>query len=294
VYRIFCFYLTGALCVSIVVASDDANLLGAIENGAAGAAKSPYVICKLNQGLGAQLTVPAMNRLGVPALPSIVNAAILVSCISTANSFTFSASRAMYGLAIRRQAPQILMRVNRNGVPYVAVLVTLAFACLSFLSMSAGAAKVLNWWIGLCGAAQLVTWTCIAITYLRFRAGLKAQGLYPSFLPQLGYLQPLSGWWMLIWSPLTFIFGGYYCFVGKFDAVSFVFAYGSIFIFAAIYLVSKLYDYIVNKRHRFAVPLEEMDFVTNIKEIEELTAVSEAKRASRPRSAGQKISDFFF
>lgn len=50
VYRIFAFYLTGALCVSIVTASDDPNLLGAIANKAAGAAKSPYVICKLPLG----------------------------------------------------------------------------------------------------------------------------------------------------------------------------------------------------------------------------------------------------
>lgn len=46
VYRIFGFYLTGALCVGIVAASDDPNLLGAIADGAAGAAKSPYVICE--------------------------------------------------------------------------------------------------------------------------------------------------------------------------------------------------------------------------------------------------------
>lgn len=235
-----------------------------------------------------------MNRLGIPALPSIINAAILVSCISTGNAFTFSGSRALYGLALKNQAPPIFKKVNRNGVPYVAVLFTLAFGCLSYLSVSEGSAKVLNWWISLVGSAQLVTWSAIAITYLRFRASLKKKGMYPSFLPQRGYLQPLSGYWMLIWSPLVFIFQGYYCFVGEFDAVSFVFAYGSIFIFGAIYIVSKIYDYSINKRHRWAIPLDDLDFVTDIKEIEHITEVSEADRAARPRGKGQKISDFFF
>jgi amino acid transporter len=46
IYRIIFFYLTGALCVGIVSASDDAALLGAIAAGAPGAAKSPYIICK--------------------------------------------------------------------------------------------------------------------------------------------------------------------------------------------------------------------------------------------------------
>lgn len=45
IYRIIFFYLTGALCVGIVSASDDAALLGAIAEGAPGAAKSPYIIC---------------------------------------------------------------------------------------------------------------------------------------------------------------------------------------------------------------------------------------------------------
>ncbi len=48
VYRIFGFYLMGALCVSIVCAANDPALLGAIEDNAAGAAKSPYVICELS------------------------------------------------------------------------------------------------------------------------------------------------------------------------------------------------------------------------------------------------------
>lgn len=105
----------------------------------------------------------AMNRLGIPVLPSLVNALILISIFSTANSFTFTASRAMYGLSQRGQAPPILGRLNRQGVPYVAVLVSLLFGCLAFLQVSAGTAKVLNWWISLVGAAQLVTWTCIAM-----------------------------------------------------------------------------------------------------------------------------------
>ncbi|KLT42321.1 amino acid permease [Cutaneotrichosporon oleaginosum] len=280
VYRIFGFYLMGALCVSIVCAANDPALLGAIENKAAGAAKSPYVI--------------SMNRLGIPALPSIVNAVILVSCISTGNAFTFTGSRALYGLALKRQAPQVFARVNRNGVPYVAVLVTLAFGCLSYLSVSTSASKVLNWWISLVGSAQLVSWTAIGITWFRFTAGLKKQGLWPHMLPQRGYLQPLSAYWLVVWSPLVFIFQGYYVFLGGFDAVSFVFAYGSIFIFGAIYLVSKIYDYSINKRHRWGIPLEELDFNTDIKEIEHITAESEAARAARSKGKGQKVSDFFF
>jgi amino acid transporter len=104
-----------------------------------------------------------MNRLQIPVLPSIVNAAILLSLVSTANSFAFGASRALFGLALKRQAPAILTRTNRNGVPYVAYLVTLAAGCLAFMAVSAGTVRVLNWWVALVGSAQMITWTACAM-----------------------------------------------------------------------------------------------------------------------------------
>jgi amino acid transporter len=104
-----------------------------------------------------------MNRLQIPVLPSIVNAAVLVSLFSTTNSFVFAASRSLLGMAQRGQAPKILARTSKRGVPYVAILLTLSVACLAFLSVSEGSVKVLNWWINLVTAAQLVSWTCIAM-----------------------------------------------------------------------------------------------------------------------------------
>ncbi|WRT66090.1 uncharacterized protein IL334_003043 [Kwoniella shivajii] len=282
IYRILAFYMTGALCVGIVSSSTDENLLGAISAGAPGAAKSPYVI--------------SMNRLGIPVLPSLVNALILISIFSTGNSFTFVASRSIYSLAQKNQAPAIFKRVNRHGVPWVAVCVTLLVSCLSYLSVSAGTVKVLNWWINLVGAAQLVSWTCIAITYLRFRSGLKAQNLLNTdYLPVRGYLQPFSGWYLLVWSPIVFFFSGYYLFYpGSFAGPDFVFAYGSIFIFLAIYLGSKIYQTVWLKEKHIYIPASEMDFVSDIGHIDALTQASEAKRARKPQTKAQRISDFFF
>lgn len=104
-----------------------------------------------------------MNRLGISGLPSLVNGFILVSIFSTTNSFLFAASRSLYGMAQAGRAPRILMRTNKQGVPWVSVLLTLLVSCLSFLSVSAGTVKVLNWWINLVTSAQLVSWTCIAM-----------------------------------------------------------------------------------------------------------------------------------
>ena len=75
---------------------------------------------------------------------------------------------------------------------------TSLLSLLAYLSVSAGSAKVLNWFVSLvtacvCSLAvpltprsgQLMNWLIMLTTWKRFRAGLKAQGLdkKPGFLP---------------------------------------------------------------------------------------------------------------
>lgn len=99
-----------------------------------------------------------MRRLEISVLPDIVNALIGTSIVSAANGYVFTTSRSLYSLSVAGQAPRFLNKLNRNGVPYLCVLVTIALTGLSYLSVSAGTAKVLNWWISLVTASQLLNW----------------------------------------------------------------------------------------------------------------------------------------
>jgi len=58
-YRLVGFYVIGVLCVGIICSSRDGRLLGAIENGNAGAAASPWVI--------------GIQNLGITGLPGFIN-----------------------------------------------------------------------------------------------------------------------------------------------------------------------------------------------------------------------------
>lgn len=82
---------------------------------------------------------------------------------------------------------------------------------------------------------------------------------------------------------------------GAWDAPTFVFAYGSGFIFAAIYFGSKLWDTLV-RRKPFVVYKDaaSLDYTTDIPEIEAYTIACEQQRAEAPRSWAQKTSDAFF
>ncbi|OCF73183.1 hypothetical protein I204_06413 [Kwoniella mangroviensis CBS 8886] len=261
VVRIVAFFLVGGLCVGINAPSNDPELLGAIAAGAPGAAKSPYII--------------SMNRLGIPVLPDIVNALVMLSIFSTGNSAVFCSSRGLYTLALKGGAPSVFKRLNRNGVPYVAVTAILLFSALAYLSVNSGSVVVLNWFLSLVGAANLVNWTSIALTYMRFRRGLIAQGkLNNDFLPVRAWLQPLSRGWA---------------------GDSFVFTYGAVFIFAGFIIFFKTYDVLVKKKPlKMFIPAEEIDVTTGLEVIEALTAASNIQDEQDKKTMGRKVSDFFF
>ena len=112
-WRITIFYVLGILITGMLVPYDDPDLLNSTGN----ATESPYVI--------------AIRRAGIRTLPSIINAAIFTSAFSAGNSYLFCASRVLYGLAIRGQAPRIFTYCTKNGLPIVAILF-----CVSFLRQS--------------------------------------------------------------------------------------------------------------------------------------------------------------
>jgi amino acid permease len=79
------------------------------------------------------------------------------------------------------------------------------------------------------------------------------------------------------------------------DAPTFVFAYGSGFIFAAIYIGSKLWDTLIRKKKfQLYKDAASLDYTTDIPEIEAYTIACEQQRAEAPRSWGQKVSDSLF
>ena len=124
-----------------------------------------------------------------------------------------------------------------------------------------------RWYVRLC--TDVSTW-------LRFNAGLKAQRIdRQCFLPATDPLQPYSAWYVLVWSPVVLLFSGYYLFYpGAFNGADFIFAYGSVFIFLAIYLGSRLLR-ARKKDFRMFIPAGSIDFTSGLEEIEALGASNE-------------------
>jgi amino acid transporter len=210
-YRLTTFFCLGSLAVGVLVPYDDAELAAAFTENRPGAAASPYVV--------------AMNRLGIPILPHIVNGLILTAAFSAGNSYVYCASRSLYGLALEGKAPKFLTRCTRKGVPIYCVLFVLLIALLAFLQVSQGSAVVLSWFVSLVTASQLINYSVICVTYVCFRRALRAQSINRGSLPYQGYLQPYAAYYALTATFTFALIGGYTVFLpGNWDVASFLFS----------------------------------------------------------------------
>ncbi|OCF41832.1 amino acid transporter [Kwoniella heveanensis CBS 569] len=225
--RLIIFFIGGALCVGILIPSNEPTLVLGTSHTYAG--KSPYVI--------------SMTRLQIPVLPSIVNAALLTTIVSAGNAYTFNASRSLHALALDRKAPGYLRRVNKKGVPYTCVITVMLLSCLAYLALGSSSAKVLNWILNFCTAATMFNWSVMALTWVRFNKGMKAQGIdRTEFLPALSKVQPYAGYWGLFWAPLFLFVQGYSVFLsGNWDVATFIFNYGIIALAGGIGLGFKIF-----------------------------------------------------
>ncbi|WVQ80549.1 hypothetical protein IAT38_002654 [Cryptococcus sp. DSM 104549] len=245
--RIIVFYFCGTFVIGLLVPSTDPSL----SLKAANALKSPFVI--------------AIKRAGIPVLPSIINACLLTSAWSAASSDLFTSSRAIYGLALTKQAPKIFARTTKSGLPYVAIIFCSLFGGLAYMSLQSTAGTVFGYFSNLTAAAGLLTWWGICFVYVRFNRGLKAQGIPRSSLPYSAYLNKgaFAAYYAMTLISIILFFSAWSVFLkGNWSAADFITNYLPLMLFPCLWVGYKLI-----MRTKF-VRAHEMDFVTNLAEIE--------------------------
>ncbi|KAF7886492.1 uncharacterized protein EAF01_011170 [Botrytis porri] len=252
-YRLTAFFVLGSLAVGILVPYNDQELKDAFTNGLPGAAASPYVV--------------AMNRLQIRILPDIVNAMVLGAAFSAGNSYVYCASRSLFGLALEGKAPKFLTKCTKEGVPIYCVCATLAVALLSFLQVSNNAAVVLQWFVNLVTASQLINFSVMAYTFICWKKACDAQGLDRNTLPHTSFWQPFSAYYALTGCFIMTFVGGYTVFLpGEWDVPTFLFSYAMVGIFPIIFIGWKIV-----KKTKWLKPHEVILRTHEVEEIEEYT-----------------------
>lgn len=198
-WRLVGFYVLGVFAVGIICSSRDTRLIGAIDDGSAGSAASPWVI--------------GIQNLGIEGLPDLINALILLSGWSCGNAYLYSSSRTLYGLARDARAPKFFMKCTKAGVPLAAVLTVQLISCVTFLVASNNAVEVFYWFVGLTTCAFILTYICMLWTYLGWHYAKRAQGLEDSSLPYVAPWNPYAAYFALVMGLITMIFVGFDVFV---------------------------------------------------------------------------------
>ncbi|KAH6676312.1 putative arginine permease [Halenospora varia] len=237
--RLVLFYICSAFLIGMLVSPTDPSL-----NLASTAAKSPFVI--------------AIKNAGISVLPSIINAALLTSAWSAGCADCFVSSRTLYGLASRGQAPKFLLKVRKDGLPWICVLVSMVFSLLSFMAADQKhkAGTVFGYFSNMTAICGMISWTGILWTNIRWQKGLKIQGIDRNSLPYKAPLQPYLSYYGISICIMVIIFGGFTSFIHKFDTSSFITTYFPIPFFAVLFFSYKLW-------HKTKmVDYVNMDFIT--------------------------------
>jgi yeast amino acid transporter len=252
-YRLIFFYIVGALCIGVICPSDDSRLT----SGGAGAGSSPWVA--------------AIANAGISALPSIVNAVILLSAWSSGNSFLYMSSRSLYSLALSGNAPRIFKKCTPGGVPIYAVSLSSLFTLLAYLNVSGQGGVVFGWFINLTNTWGMISWICCCVVYLRFRKACIVQGVIP---PYRHWSQPYGAWIALVAFGFFCLINGFTVFIpSRWSAANFLTAYVGIPVFLLMYLGHQY----VYRDDGWARRPEHVDLTTGLQEIE--TQTEEALRS---------------
>ncbi|KAF8473614.1 amino acid permease [Gautieria morchelliformis] len=191
-----------------------------------------------------------ISRAGIKGLPSVINACLLTSAWSAASSDLFTSSRALCTLLF-------FTYTLKSGLPVASVTFSASFGFLGRIQTDSG--KV----FGCRLRGGLMTWFGISLTYLRFYAGLKAQGIPRENLLFASPLQPYAAWYSMIATfVICFFSGNAVFFKGAWETDVFITNYLPLMLFPVLYIGARLWY------KQGPISPQDMDFVTGLDAIE--------------------------
>jgi arginine/ornithine permease len=121
--------------------------------------------------------ITVLQQAKIPYAHIVMQAVIVVSCLSAVNSAFYACARLLWSMAHSHQAPQIYKKVNKNDVPFYGVIVTAALSGLCLASKFVGAEKVFMLIISSSGMVGCVIWLMISWSHFGFRKYLATENI---------------------------------------------------------------------------------------------------------------------
>jgi GABA permease len=131
----------------------------------------------------------ALDQVGIRYASTIMAAVILTAVLSCLNSAFYVASRVLFVLASRGDAPRWLVRTNRRHVPARAVLLASVVGLAGVYAAVESPSRVFAFLVNASGAIIAVIYLAIAVSQVRWRRAREAAGGPAPALPM----------WMFPW-----------------------------------------------------------------------------------------------
>jgi GABA permease len=140
--------------------------------------------------LGSSPYVAAFKHMGLPGADQAMNAVVLTAVLSCLNSGLYTASRMLFVLAARDEAPRRLVKLSRRGVPAAAILFSSAIGFLCVVMSWLAPRTVFLFLLNSSGAIILFVYWLIALSQivLRRRTPDEKLALKMWFFPVLSIL----------------------------------------------------------------------------------------------------------
>ena len=124
---------------------------------------------KMSSGLTGSPFVFAFRSVGIPYAAGIMNLVVIAAALSSANTNLYLTSRTLFSLSRDRYLPQVLGRLGRNGVPYLALLgSTAGMVAAILLAIFARNHAFLSLY-GIAVAGMFFVWIVVLLAHLSFR-----------------------------------------------------------------------------------------------------------------------------
>lgn len=134
---------------------------------------SVFLLCTIlpwnSTELGASPYVSAFKHMGLPYADHIMNAVVLTAVLSCLNSGLYTASRMLFVLAGRREAPSALLQTTVKGVPRNAILASSVIGFLCVIAAYISPETVFIFLLNSSGSVILFVYTLIAVSQLILR-----------------------------------------------------------------------------------------------------------------------------
>ncbi|MFF2315255.1 amino acid permease [Arthrobacter sp. NPDC058097] len=113
--------------------------------------------------------VAAFTAMGIPFASDIMNAVALTAVLSCLNSGLYTSSRMLFVLAERREAPRLLTRLTRRGVPAAGIMASSIIGFLCVIAAAVAPDTIFVFLLNSIGAIYLIVYLVIVISQIVLR-----------------------------------------------------------------------------------------------------------------------------